>query len=413
MSGLYPAFILTRFRPVTALKNQAYAGTSQTRKAYTRKVLTITQFIIAQFLIIATIVVSKQVHYSLNKDLGYKRDAIVYFTAERNVFSNEIDNRRLALLQKLRSIPGIEKISLSGTPPASNNTSTTTIKFRNGSRLMETMVEMKYADTGYFDLYQMKLLAGRNLLQSDTTKEFVINETYAKLLGFKKPEDAVGQFIERGFPVPVTGVIADFHTKSTHEPIKPLAFSSAIKYSYTFNLALPPQTGDGQSWKRTLSTVEKAYKDIYPESGFDYSFYDESIAAFYKTELDIARLLKWAAGLCIFISCLGLLGLAIFITNSRTKEIGVRKVLGASITQIISLLSKDFIILVLVAFLITLPLAWWAMHQWLQDFVYRTTLSWWLFGITGVGMLLVAMLILSVRTIRAAINNPIHSLRSE
>jgi ABC-type antimicrobial peptide transport system permease subunit len=413
LSGLYPAFMLTKFHPVTALKNQAHSGTAQTRKAFVRKTLTITQFVIAQFLIIATLVVSKQIHYSLNKDLGYKRDAIVYFNAERNVFSSEPDNRRFALLQKLRSITGIEKISLSGYPPASTSTSTTTIKYRNGSNLMETMVEMKYADTNYFDLYQMKMLAGRNLLQSDTTKEFVINETYANLLGFKKPGDAIGQFVERGFLVPVTGVIADFHTKSTHEAIKPLAFSSAIKYSYTFNLALSPQTDNNQLWKRTLSTIEKAYKEIYPESDFKYSFYDESIAGFYKTEQDIARLLKWSAGLCIFISCLGLLGLVIYITNSRTKEIGVRKVLGASIVQIVSLLSRDFIILVLAAFLITLPLAWWAMHEWLQDFVYRTSLSWWLFGLTGAGMLLVAMLILSVRTVRSAINNPVHSLRSE
>ena len=237
------------------------------------------------------------------------------------------------------------------------------------------MVEIKFADTGYFDLYKMKLLAGKNLQQSDTTKEFVINETYAKLLGFTKPADAVGHFIEKNFQVPVTGVISDFHTKSTHEAIKPLAFSSATDNSYTFHLALKPRGQDGESWKRALSKVEKFYKEIYPEDDFKYQFYDESIAAFYKTEQNISRLLKWSAGLCIFISCLGLLGLVMYITNTRTKEIGVRKVLGASVTQIVSLLSKDFITLVLVAFLIALPVAWWVMKNWLQDFVYRTSLK--------------------------------------
>ena len=413
LSGFYPSLVLTKFKPVTVLKNQAYAGTAQTRKAWLRKTLTVTQFVIAQFLIIATLVVSKQVHFSLNKELGYKRDAIVYFNAEWNIFSDEKDNRRFALLEKLKTIPEIEKISLAGSAPASNNTSTTTMKFAEGKKLTETMVETKFADTGYFDLYKMKLVAGKNLQQSDTTKEFVINETYAKLLGFAKAGDAIGHFIERGFKVPVTGVISDFHTKSTHQPIKPLAYSSAINNSYTFHLALRPRGKDGESWKRALSKVEKLYKEIYPEDDFKYQFYDESISSFYKTEQNISRLLTWSAGLCIFISCLGLLGLVMYITNTRTKEIGVRKVLGASVVQIVSLLSKDFVALVLVAFLIALPLAWWAMNNWLQDFVYRTSLSWWVFAITGAGMILIAMLILSIRTIKSAIENPVKSLRTE
>ena len=159
--------------------------------------------------------------------------------------------------------------------------------------------------------------------------------------------------------------------------------------------------------------MEKLYKDIYPEDDFKYKFYDESIAAFYKTEQDISRLLKWSAGLCIFISCLGLLGLVMYITNTRTKEIGVRKVLGASVAQIVSLLSKDFIALVMIAFLIALPIAWWAMNNWLHDFVYRTSLSWWVFAVTGGGMLLIAMLILGIRTIKSAVENPVKSLRTE
>jgi ABC-type antimicrobial peptide transport system permease subunit len=316
-------------------------------------------------------------------------------------------------MEKLKTIPEIEKISLGGSPPASGNTSTTTMKFKNGDKISETMVEIKYADTAYFDLYKMKLVAGKNLQQSDTTKEFIINETYAKLLGFTKPADAIGHFIERDHNVPVSGVISDFHTKSTHQAIKPLAYSSAMNNSYTFHLALKPRGQDGESWKRALSKVEKFYKEIYPEDDFKYEFYDESIANFYKTEQDISRLLKWSAGLCIFISCLGLLGLVMYITGTRTKEIGVRKVLGASVAQIVSLLSKDFLSLILVAFLITLPVAWWVMNNWLEDFVYRTSLSWWVFAGTGGGMLVISMLILSMRTIKSAIQNPVQSLRTE
>lgn len=413
LSGFYPALVLTKFRPVTILKNQAYTGTAQTRKAWLRKTLTVTQFVIAQFLVIATLVVTKQIKYSLNKDLGYKKDAIVNFHVPWNYFSDKPDIRRFALYEKLKAIPEIEKISLSGGSPASNSTSTTTMKFDDGKKKVETMVEVKYADTSYFDLYQMKLLAGKNLQQSDTTKEFVINQTYAKMLGFSNPEDAIGHFIERGFNVPVVGVVADFNTKSTHQAIKPLAYSSATNNSYFLHLALKPRGNDGGVWKRALSKAEKAYKEIYPENDFEYVFFDETIASFYNAEKNISRLLKWSSGLCVFISCLGLLGLVIYITNTRTKEIGVRKVLGASVMQIVSLLSKDFISLVLIAFIITLPLAWWAMHSWLQDFAYRTTLSWWLFGITGAGMVLIAMFILSLRTIRSASENPVKSLRTE
>lgn len=413
LAGFYPALVLTRFKPVTVLKNQAYTGTSQTRKAWLRKSLTVVQFVIAQFLIIATLVVSKQVHYSLNKDLGYKRDAIVFFNTRWNFFSDKPDNRRYALLEKIKTIPGIEKISLAGSAPASGNTSTTSMKYSEGKKVVETMVEVKYADTAYFDLYQMKLLAGRNLEQSDTTKEFVINNTYAKMLGFSKPEEAIGHYIDMNFKVPIVGVIADFHTKSTHLAIKPLAYSSQAKRGFTFHLALKPRGTDADAWKNTMARVERFYKELYPEDDFKFDFYDQSIANFYKAEQDVSRLLTWASGLCVFISCLGLLGLVIYITNTRTKEIGVRKVLGATVAQLVTLLSKDFVILVLIAFFITLPLAWWFMHGWLQDFVYRTSLSWWIFGVTGAGMILVAVLILSARTIRSAMDNPVRSLRTE
>ena len=163
-----------------------------------------------------------------------------------------------------------------------------------------------------------------------------------------------------------------------------------------------------------LEKIEKEFKKLYPEDpDFKYKFFDETIAAFYKKEQDVSRLLKWSAGLCIFISCLGLLGLVIYTTNTRTKEIGVRKVLGASLVQIVSLLSKDLLSLVLIAFIIATPLAWLAMNNWLQDFAYRTNMSWWVFAACGISMLTIALVLLSIRTIRAALTNPVKSLRTE
>lgn len=413
MAGFYPALVLSRFNPVTAMKNQLYAQSGRSRSGWLRQSLTITQFVIAQFLLIATLIVSKQIHYSLNKDLGYKQSALVYFNTKWNWGNRENDNRRFTLLQKLKAIPEIENLSLAGGPPAENGMSSTSMSTTHNGKKLETTVEMKYADTTYFSLYGMKLLAGRNLHQSDTIREFVINETYARMMGFDQPEKAVGQLIDRGWPTPVVGVLADFHTKGTQQAIKPLAYSAATGRSRTIHLALKPKDNDPELWNRGLKKVEAAYKEVYPEEDFEYHFFDESIATFYKAEQNISRLLKWATGLSIFISCLGLLGLAIYSTNSRKKEIGVRKVLGASVPQVTGLLLKDFLQLVLLAILIAVPLGWWAMYNWLQDFSYRTGMSWWVFAATGTGMMLIAILILSVQTVRAASANPVENLKTE
>ncbi len=413
LSGFYPALVLTRFRPVTVMKNQAHSGTAQSRKSFMRKFLTITQFVIAQFLIIATLALSKQIHFSLNKDLGYKRDAIVYFHVPWNFFSDKPDNRRKVLVEKLKAIPEIATVVLAGAPPASFNYNTSTMSYDNGSKKMETMVEQKTGDSLYFQLYGLKLVAGKYMQPSDTVKEYVINETFATFLGFKDPRDAVGILINHGQGIPVTGVVRDFHPRSTRDQIKPLVYSAATSQSYQVHLGLAPRDHDPETWNRALKKTEAAYKEVYPDDDFSYTFFDDSIAKFYTAEQNLLRLLKWAAGLCIFISCLGLLGLVIFTTQSRTKEIGVRKVMGASIGQIVALLSKDFVILVLVAFAIAAPAAWWFMHDWLQDFAYRTPLSWWLFAVCGLGMLMLALAILSIRTIRAAMDNPVHSLRTE
>jgi putative ABC transport system permease protein len=418
LSGVYPAFVLARFQPASILRNQAFAGSAATRRAWLRKTLTVAQFSIAQFLIIATIVVGKQILFSLNADLGYRRDAIAWFHVPSRFSSgqwtgslNQADSRRFALLDRLKEIPEISKISLAGTPPASTSTSSSDLKVDNGKTVVQTMVEIKNADTNYFNLYEMKLVAGRNLLPSDTTKEYVINETYAKSLGFSRPEEALGHFVQGRFPQPIAGVLADFHTKSTHAAIKPLAYSAAANTAYIFHLAL--QSGDPSSWKRALDKSEKAFKDVYPDQDFDAKFFDETIGSFYKAEQNTSRLLNWAAGLAVFISCLGLLGLAIHTTNSRRKEIGVRKVLGASVTGIVSLLSKDFLAVVLVAFVLAAPAGWWAMREWLNDFAYRAAISWWVFALSGALAIFMALLTVSIQAIKAATANPVDSLRNE
>ena len=411
LAGFYPAMVLSKLKAVLAIKNTV-ADTASNRGALVRKSLIVSQFVIAQFFIIATLIVGKQIRYSLTKDMGFKRDAIFSFRAPYNYFNP--DNKQYVLSDRLRSIPGIEKMSLAGSPPASNSTNTTTMKFSEDGKDIETMVEVKNADTSFFNLYGIRLLAGRNLQLSDTLKEYVINEYYCHFLGYDNPQDIIGKMIKRNTKnVPIVGVVNDINTKSVARAIGPLAFANIGKNHSTFHIKLPPQGETTGAWNKTIDAIRKVFHEVYPDKEFSYTFFDDDIAAFYKKERDISQLLNWSAGLTIFISCLGLLGLVLFTTAQRVKEIGVRKVLGASVGQLVVLLSSDLLKLVLIAFFIAAPIAWWIMHRWLDNYAYRTSIGIWLFALSGLVMLLVAVITLSTQKIRSALANPAESLRSE
>ncbi|CAN5821805.1 ABC transporter permease [soil metagenome] len=409
VSGMYPALILSGYKPALVLKSQAF-NSGETRNAWVRKSLTVSQFVIAQFFIIATIMVSKQISYSLNADLGFKKDAIVSFDVPRDT----VPGHRAQLLTEIKNIPGVQMVSRGFLTPADEGAAFSDIAYYDGQKEIKETVQIRWGDTNYLKLFNIKLLAGRNVEQSDTIKEFVINETYAKALGFARPEDALNKQLDfNGRKMPIVGVIHDFHEQSLHATIGPIAFGSFIQRSYFFHIELQPQNAEGTLWKNTISKIQKAYSGIYSNEDFNYKFFDETIAKFYKREQNTSSLLTWATGLAIFISCLGLLGLVMYTINTRTKEIGIRKILGASVANIVSILSTDFVRLVIIAFVIAAPVAWWASYEWLQDFAYRTKMSWWVFVVSGVGMLLLALITLSMQTIRAAIKNPVKSLRTE
>ena len=411
LAGFYPAMVLSRLKAVLAIKNTS-TEMNRNRGAWVRKGLIISQFVIAQFFIIATLIVGKQIRYSLNKDMGFNREAIINFSAPFNFYNP--DNKQFVLNDRLQGIPGIRNLSLAGSPPASKGTMSTTMEYVEDGKNMETTVEVKYADTSYFNLFGIRLLAGRNLQPSDTLKEYVINAFYCHFLGYDDPHDIIGKTIKRGDKnIPIVGVVNDINTKSVARAIGPLAFTSLRKYHTNFHIKLLPQGDASGSWNKTIDAIRAAYRDIYPEEEFNYSFFDDDIAAFYKKEQDIAQLLNWSAGLTIFISCLGLLGLVLFITTQRVKEIGVRKVLGASIGQLVVLLSSDLMKLVLIAFLIAAPIAWLVMNEWLANYAYRTDIGIWLFVLSGLLMFVIALITLSTQTIRSALVNPADSLRSE
>jgi putative ABC transport system permease protein len=412
LSGFYPAIVLSAFKPAAVLKNQVNTPGGKSRNAWLRKSLTVTQFVIAQFFIMATVLVSKQIYYVMHKDLGFKKDAII---AIETPFKKANTTNRQVLMNKLGAIPQIEMTSYGDEQPSSDNTNSYGISYKDGKKEIKSDLQVKYGDANYPKVYQFKLLSGRNLRMDDSSKAIVVNASYAKLIGFKDPSDAEGTYVEfNGANTEIVGVIADFFQESLRNSIKPLGIVWPDKYHDRFiHIALKPETAGGNEWKKAIDGMQKAWKEVYPEDDFEYHFVDERIAKFYESEQHTSKLLSWATGLSIFISCLGLLGLAMYTTNLRTKEIGVRKVLGATVTQIVTLLSTELVWLVLLAFVVVTPIAWIVMHKWMQNFTYRTTISWWVFALSGGGMLLTALVTLSFQTIKAAIANPARSLKSE
>ncbi|MVN89575.1 ABC transporter permease [Mucilaginibacter aquatilis] len=408
-SGLYPAIMLSSFKPVHVLKGHEANG--KTRGTYLRKTLTVTQFVIAQFFIMATLMVGSQISYVLSKDLGFSKDAILYISTP---WKQSASNKKELLAKKIQALPQVKLVAVGGPAPSASGTWSSYMQYKDGKKETETEVFLKNGDENYIDVYQLRLLAGRKLEPRDSaSKTFVINETYAHTLGFKDARKATGVMIDyNDKKVPVVGVVRDFYQKSLHTAIKPVAVILNNRMNYNnVHVALQPQ--QGKSWSKSIEQMQDIFKQLYPDEEFSYTFIDESVARFYKAEQDTAKLLNWATALSVLISCMGLLGLAIHSTNQRIKEIGVRKVLGASVTQIVTLLSADFVKLIVIAFIISLPLGWYAMHQWLQRFAYHTPISWWIFGGAILLTVSIALITMSMQTVKAALANPVKSLRSE
>ncbi len=408
LSGFYPALVLSHFKPISVLKNQVLNGSN---KSTLRKYLTVFQFVIAQIFIIATILVGKQMNFLMNKDMGFKTEAIAFVRA----WEHPDLNKRFNFMEEIKLLPQVSLASLGSRPPASNSMSSSTTTYIKDGEKIYTNVELLFGDLNYRELYDIKLLAGRERL-NDTIKEYVINETYSKLLDFKNPEDAIGQPLKVGDQLtPIVGVMEDFNQRSLRSVIQPMALvGDRYRSEYSqFNTIHFSLQGSSENWSATVAKIETIWKTIYSEADFKLNFVDESVAQFYAQEQKTSVLLKWATGLAILISCLGLLGLVIYTTERRTKEIGIRKVLGASLAQLNLLLCKEFLVLVGIAFVIAGPIAWWGLQYWLETFAYKTTLSWWVFLLSGMAMISIALAIMSIKTMASARKNPVKSLRTE
>jgi hypothetical protein len=358
--------------------------------------------------IIATIVVDHQIRFMQTSDKGFSTDAILTI----NSWSDKTDKLKL-LKEKINGLAGVKKAILQGTNPMGFGEMASIHKFKDKQEL-EVEVNRKIGNDEFIPFYQMKIVAGRNLAPSDSLKEFVINETYARVLGFDEPSKAVGKFLfmgEKSFPI--VGVVGDFHLGSFRQAIKPAVIENSPEWQRNIAVRLASKGENSSQVKATLLQIENLWKQIFPDETFNYSFLDESISWLFEKEKQTVWLLNVSMLVTIFISCMGLFGLAMFMVQTRTKEIGIRKVLGASVSNIAAMLSKDFAKLVMLSILIASPIAWLFMNEWLQDFAYRVRIGWWIFFVAGIAALLVALATVSFHSIKAAIANPVRSLRTE
>ncbi|MDE1191572.1 MAG: ABC transporter permease [Arachidicoccus sp.] len=414
LAGLYPAFVLTKFRPALVIKNQVI-NKGKSHSVWVRQILTVSQFVLAQVFLVVVFVIGKQIHYELNKDIGMKKDAIIFFRIPDFLLKN--NSKKYVLVNELKKIPQIQNITLCSAPPVRNGWNSTQLTWNNkGVKNKYDQVHVRTADENYVSLFGLQLLAGKNIHTDTSAKvtDVLINETLLHQMNLHNPQDAIGQYVSGGNSdsEQVVGVVKDFTTMSLHNPIYPTVII-ANNDGYAPTLSFSLNGNNISEWKNTLNKIETAYKNIYPNRSFDYKFLDDTIKDLYKSDMRLSTLLKWATGLAIFISCLGLLGLVSFMANQKTKEIGIRKVLGASVMQIITLLSKSLVKLVILASVIAFPIGWYFSHKWLQDFSFKTTFSWWIFLISGIGMLTVALIVLCLRAMKAAKANPVDSLKTE
>jgi putative ABC transport system permease protein len=402
LAGVYPALVLSSFKPVIVLKGKFATGN---RGILLRKVLVVSQFTISIGLIIATIIVYDQMSYMRNQDLGFRKDQVL-------VMDTYGDKGKDAFRQALTTMPNIKSVATSSSVPGSGNPGAYSEIENTKGDLQIANLDLYFVDFDYINQFKIKMVAGRGFSRefaTDTTQAMVLNEAAIKMFGYSSPQQAIGKrFKQWGREGKIIGVMKDFHFRSLQQPIKPLSMriepGGCNLVSINVSAANLPAT---------IAAVENKWKALIPNRPFSYFFLDEYFDKQYRAEERFGKLFLNFAILAIFISCLGLLGLASYSTIQRTKEIGIRKVLGASVSNIVNLLSKDFLKLVAISSLIAFPVAWFAMNKWLQDFAYRIGVSWWVFLMAGILATLIALFTISFQAIKAAIANPVKSLRTE
>lgn len=410
LAGFYPALVLSGYQPVLALKGKLRAtGGGQLSL---RRSLIVVQFAISQALLIGTIVAYSQMRYFRSADLGYVKEAVLTVPIPDHKPS-QLENLRA----QLADLPGVESLSYGMSVPSAQGNWSTSFRFNNSTEISDYGAVMRPADTAYVRTYGLQLLAGRLYLPADTMREFVVNESFARRLGYQDPAQIVGKLLALGGPAevskPIVGVVKDFNTFSLHRRTEPCVLTTHREAYNTLGLKLSTRNGGTEGLSQLIAQIQRAWTPIFPDFVFKYEFLDETLSAFYKNEERMYALFRLLAGIALFIGCLGLYGVVAFMAESRTKEVGIRKVLGATTGHIVGLFSADFVRLVLIALAIASPIAGYVMTQWLADFPYKIDIAWWVFALAGALSVGIALLTVSFQSVKAALMNPVKSLRSE
>lgn len=406
LSGSYPGILMSRIVPVLALKGKlshnAKGGTS------TRKVLVIAQFVISIALIVATLVISRQINYAINTDLGFDKESIVMLEIPTDIEADQLNS----LKERLHKITGVQHVSACiSSPGAANNDWGTGVKYNNNPEAEDFSIQAKIADEDYLSTFDIPLVAGRNFFKKDSVTEVLVNEKFATKLGLKSPEEVLGKnLVVNGDDIKATivGVVKDFHDQGFTEDINPVFILPNTNWYAEIAVKI-----NNLNTKNTLEQIDAEWTQTFSGYVFDYRFLDDSVAEMYEKEQQYLSLAKTFSALAILIGCLGLYGLILFFVGQRTKEIGIRKVLGSTVGNILSLFSIDFLKLILIGGLIATPITWYFMDQWLQGYTYRTEIQWWYFVVAIVAILMITLITISYQTLKVALTSPVKSLRSD
>ena len=405
LAGVYPALVLSGFKSVAILKGRF---SSSRRGVVLRKALVVAQFAISIMLIAGTAVVYTQLNYMRSQALGFKKDQMLVIDFRGD---GAVREKIETFKQQLGNVPNVQSVSASSSVPGEGNAGAFTEIENPAGDMQASNVNLFYVDHDFLSQYEMPMAAGRAFSRdfATDTSALIVNEALVKSYGYASPEDIIGrQFSQWGVEGEIVGVVKDYHFRSLQEKIEPMTIRLEPSNPRFISLNLK-----GEDLATTVSALQQQWQTLAPQRPFNYFFLDQAFDEQYRAEVRFGQLFIYFAGLAIFIACLGLLGLISYTIVQRTKEIGIRKVLGATESSIVRLLSQDFLGLVLIAFIIAVPVAWYALFQWLESFAYRVTMPWWIFALAGLLALLIALITVSFQSVKAALANPVDSLRSE
>ncbi|NQD70394.1 FtsX-like permease family protein [Sphingobacterium shayense] len=409
-SSFYPAYLINKVQIAEVIKMKS-TGKLKLGSIPLRKTLIIFQFVIAQIFVISTVLMGFQIQFMLNKDLGFNHNGIITLDLPY-IPDRKTDNSPELLKEALGKYKEIQSVSL-GHKPMSGEYFGNSISMATDTGVVNIQSAIKFGDDRYLDLYNFKLLSGRNLALIDSSSGIILTRTAIETLGIKTPEDAIGQTLTVGEKTrAIVGVISDFNNMTLHNGFEALSILTSDKRDdlRVINIKLSRNTDE---WKQAIFNIENEWRKIYPKNVIEYRFFDDQMKELYESDYRFSNIINLSSGITILLSCLGLIGLVTINIHQRTKEIGIRKVLGSSVSKVVRLLSSEYLKLIFISILIASPIAWWGINKWLISFAFRIELSWWMFAIPAVATLIIAFLTMFYHSFKAAKANPVDSLRDE